>query len=354
MTNVDNVLSRKRHNGKRKMIGQKSHGELNRGGWTEGKLGHRGRAGAAGTVLTFVFFFLYAVSVQAEPATLRSPDATVYEQTSEGSNAVGNLVEGGFFEYLGDVTAEDGSVWHQITTAGGVSGYIRGDREIEIGTAEPAPEGQEGQEAPAGEGGNGEPAVNPPEGEGEPAPAEEGANPGEGAGAAAGEEPHENDRGNVPAPGNNNGEDTREEPGEEEAPEGEETSGDDAEGLPEDEDAVPVFNMQNNQTKKYVVDNSQKIKERESFTEVDIGTKASKSRGLRIDKALIAGIAVVLLCGGMIQVCWTRMKRMRKGVCEGSISVPDGNRNRTHRKAERKKHNQKKKSTKIIQGKKRI
>ena len=353
MTNVDNVISRKRHNGKREMIGQKSHGELNRGGYSKKTVGFWGAVGIVCTVLVIASTGPFLLLVQAEPATLRSPDATVYEQASEGSNAVGNLVEGGSFEYLGDVTAEDGSVWHQVTTAGGVSGYIRGDREIEIGTAEPAPEGQEGQEAPAGEGGNGEPAANPPEGGGEIAPAEEGANPGGEAGAAAREEPRENDRENETPPGNDNRGD-REEPGEEESPEDGETPEDDAEGLPEDEDAVPVFNMQNNQTKKYVVDNAQKIKERESFTEVDVGTKASKSRGLGIDKALIAGIAVILFCGGMIQVCWKKMKRMREGASEGSISVPDGNRNRTHRKAERKKHNQKKKSTKIIQGKKRI
>ena len=335
------------------MIGQKSQGKLNRGGYLRKTVGFWSAVGIVCSVLVIASTGPFLLLVKAEPATLRSPDAIVYEQTSEESNAVGNLVEGGSFDYIGDVTAEDGSVWHQITTAGGVSGYIRGDREIEMGAVEPAPEGQEGQAPPAGEEGNGEPAVNPPEGGGEPAPAEEGANPGEGAGAAAGEEPSENDRGNETPPENDN-RGGREEPGEEEASEDGETPEDDAEGLPEDEDAVPVFNMQNNQTKKYVVDNAQKIKERESFTEVDAGTKTSKSRGLRIDKALIAGIAVILFCGGMIQVCWTRMKRMRKGVCEGSISVPDGNRNRTHRKAERKKHNQKKKSTKIIQGKKRI
>lgn len=325
---------------------RKSYEKLNKGGVLK-KAGGFWIAAAIGcAALMIACAEPFLLSAQAEPATLRSPDATVYEQTSEGSNAVGNLVEGGSFDYIGDVTAEDGSVWHQITTAGGVSGYIRGDREIDMGTEEPV---SEGQEAPAGEGGNGDPVTNPPEG-GEATPAEEGVNPGEEAGAAAGEEPRENDRGNVSVPSNDN----REEPGEEEAPQEEETPEGDAEGTPEDEGAVPVFHMQNNQTKKYIVDNSQKIKERGSFAEIDVGIEASKSRGLRIDKALIAGIAVVLLCGGMIQICWTKMKRMRKGAGEGSISIPDGNKNRTHRKAERKKHSQKKKSTKIIQGKKRI
>ena len=345
MENVDNVLSRKRHNGKRKMIGQKSHRELNRGGCAETESGIWNVVGIGCAAFIMVFTEPFLLSVQAEPATLRSPDATVYEQTSEGSNAVGNLVEGGSFEYIGDVTAEDGSVWHQVTTAGGVSGYIRGDREIEMGTGEPAPEGQEGQEAPSGEGDNGEPAVNPPEG-GEAAPAEEG-RPEEstaGLGESAGGAQEEAGRGTPESNGDGN----------EEAPEGEESPEDGVEGAPEDEDAVPVFHMQNSKTKKYVVNNSQKIKERGSSTEMDVSTEASKSNGLRIDKALIVGIAVVLLCGGMIQICWTRMKRMRKGVSEGSISVSDGNRNRTHRKAERKKHSQKKKSTKIIQGKKRI
>ena len=351
MTNVGKCKWQRR-NGKRKMTGQKSHKKQNRGGYSRKTGGFWSAVGIVCTVVVIASTGPFLLLVQAEPATLRSPDATIYEQTNEGSNPVGNLVEGGSFDYIGDVTAEDGSVWHQITTAGGVNGYIRGDREIEIGTAEPAPEGQEGQEAPAGEGGNGEPAANPPEGGGEIAPAEEGANPGEGAGAV-GEEPRGNGGGNVSASGNDNRGD-REEPGEEESPEEGEIPEDDAEGAPEDEDAVPVFNMRNNQTKKYVVDNAQKIKERGSLAEIDVGTEVGKGNRIRIDKALTAGIAVVLLCGGIIQVCWTRMKRMRKGVSEGSISVSDGNRNRTHRKAERKKHSQKKKSTKIIQGKKRI
>lgn len=330
------------HNGKRKMTGQKPHGKLNRGVWPERALGFWRAAGIGCAVLMIASTEPFLLSAQAEPASLKSAEATVYEQASEGSNPIGNLVEGGSFDYLGDVTAEDGSVWHQITTAGGASGYIRGDREIEIGATEAAPQGQEGEAPPAGEGGNGEPVENAPE-----ADTQEGAEPGEG---TREEEPGENGRENGEMPANDNRED-RGEAGEEE---GEEAPEEDGEGIPEDEDAVPVFSMQNNQAKKYVVDNSQKIKERGSFAEIDVGIEAGKSRGLRIDKALIAGIAVVVLCGGMIQICWTKMKRMRKGAGEGSISIPDGNKNRTHRKAERKKHSQKKKSTKIIQGKKRI
>ena len=117
MTNVDHVLSRKRHNGIRKMIGQKSHGELNRGGYLRKTGGFWSAVGIVCTVLVIASTGPFLLLVQAEPATLRSPDATVYEQTNEGSNAVGNLVEGGSFDYIGDVTAEDGSVWHQITTS---------------------------------------------------------------------------------------------------------------------------------------------------------------------------------------------------------------------------------------------
>ncbi len=316
------------------MMRRRSYKKQNRGGHPEKRFGLWDMAGIGCMALILASAEPFLLSAQAEPATLKSPDATVYEQPGEGSNPVGNLVEGGSFEYTGDVTAEDGSVWHQITTAGGVNGYIRGDREIEMGAAqEPVPEDQ----VPvAGEDGTGEPpADNPPEGneEGEGNPAQET--------GGENEVPPEND--NSEEPGEESLEEVQEE---EESPE------DGTEG--DLEEAVPVLNMRNNQAKKYVVDTSQKVKERGSLTEIKVGVEAGKSTGARIDKTLAASIMVVLLCGGMIHICWMQMKRMRKGTSEGSISVADGSRNRSHRKAERKKHSQKRKSSKIVQGKKRI
>ena len=62
----------------------------------------------------------FALVADAAPATLKSEDAAIYEQADESSNPVGNLVQGSSFEYLGDVTAEDGTVWHQGSTADGM------------------------------------------------------------------------------------------------------------------------------------------------------------------------------------------------------------------------------------------
>ncbi len=277
---------------------------------------------------------LFTLSVKAEPAALRSPDATVYEQTSEESSPVGNLVEGGSFEYIGDVTAEDGSVWRQITTANGITGYIKGDREIETGMAqEPALDGQEAQEPPAGEGDNGQPTENSRD-EG----AQTAQNPGEVPDQTAGE-PVE-DGGEEEAPEETDEEDT--DPPQE-AEGGEEASRDDS--------VIPVFHMQNNQTKKYVTDTSQKIKERVSAAGTDADIKDMAGRKGGIDLALTVAVVMAFLCSGTIYICWRRMKRLKGGSIEAEGI--DGNRNRARRKAERKKHSQKRKSTKIIQGKKR-
>lgn len=306
-------------------------------------------AGMAGMALIVALILEgpFTMSVKAEPATLRSPDATVYEQAGEGSNAVGNLVEGGTFEYIGDVTAEDGSVWHQVQTASGITGYIKGDKEIETGRE--VPDGN--QAAPEGEGGNGGETGQPPEtdpavggeAEGNPAGEEAAPDPGEGT-DTDGEEPE----------GETEEEEDVEE-GEEAGQDGDEGAleGDAGEDLGED-GAVPVFHMQNNQAKKYVVERSQKVKERGSYVQTGIDTESINGKRGGADLALIVGIAVVLLCSEVIHICWKRIKRMRKGSSGAGSSSLEGNRAKPHRKAERKRHSQKKKSTRIIQGKKRI
>lgn len=88
--------------------------------------------------------------VKAESAALKSPSAVVYEMPDEQSSPVGNLVKDSPFEYAGDVTAEDGSTWHQVVTAGGVSGYILGETELEV-NPEAEPESSGRQEVPIGE-----------------------------------------------------------------------------------------------------------------------------------------------------------------------------------------------------------
>ena len=94
------------------------------------------------------------LSVTAAPAVLDSPSAVVYEQMSEKSTPLGNLIQYGSFEYLGDVTAEDGSVWHAVRTQTGTSGYIRGDLAVSV---------QEGREEPEGGSGTTAPQENPAE-----------------------------------------------------------------------------------------------------------------------------------------------------------------------------------------------
>lgn len=138
---------------------------------------------------------------------------------------------------------------------------------------------------------------------------------------------------------------------EEEVPE--ESDEEDTELLEEEEDdsVIPVFHMQNNQTKKYVADTAQKIKEREDTAELNADIKDMVGRKDGIDLALTAAVAMTFLCGGTIYICRRRMKRLKGGSIEAEGI--DGNRNRARRKAERKKHSQKRKSTKIIQGKKR-
>lgn len=219
----------------------------------------------------------FTLSVQAAPATLVSLDATIYEQADEGSSPVGNLVEGSTFEYIGDVTAADGSVWHQITTTGGVNGYIRGDREIEAGTEEPAPEGQGEPEAA--------PEDNP-----------DGSNP-------DGNDPDGNDPDR---------------------------------SSPEENNPLQAADMQNNQQKKYVLDPSEKIKvkDRESFMALDTDVLSEKSTRAGIDKTLYVSMAVVLFCVVMVHICLKRMRTLKHGAKSGEIL--NAGRGKTHKKQKRK------------------
>ena len=296
---------------------QRVENKLNRRNREE-VIGGGGIAGMVCIALIIVFTNLFVMPVQAEPATLKSQEATVYEQSNEESAPVGNLVEGGSFEYMGDVTAEDGSIWHQITMAGGITGYIRGDREIETGiqTQDPVPKEQE---APAEEDNNGEAVDNSPEED-----TQEGQVPLEDGGE---EEPVQSDDG-----------------------EDDETASEDGEEALNEDETVPVINMQNNQTKKYLVDSSKKIRDREHLADTEMNVKVGTDRRTRVDIALIVSIAVMLFCGGMIYICWTRMMRLKKG----SGEAEEVNRNKTHRRIDRKRHNQKRKSTKVIQRKKRV
>lgn len=110
----------------------------------------KGLLHALGAVL---FLGGYALTAEAAPAVLNAESAVVYEQTSETSAPLGNLVQGGSFEYLGDVTAEDGSVWHAVTIQGGAAGYIRGDAAIEQKNTEEQQADPPAQEVQTGEAG---------------------------------------------------------------------------------------------------------------------------------------------------------------------------------------------------------
>lgn len=92
-------------------------------------------------VLACTLFWTGEMTALAEPASLESESAVIYEQMSTESNVVGNLVRGSSFELSGSMTAEDGSTWYSVS-AFGIQGYIRGDAEFREGTdhGEDAPE----------------------------------------------------------------------------------------------------------------------------------------------------------------------------------------------------------------------
>ena len=238
----------------------------------------------------------FTLYVKAEPAILTSPDAAVYEQADEDSSPVGNLVEGSVFEYLGDVTAQDGSVWHQIQTAGGTAGYIRGDKEIEK-------EQEEDIE------GTGQPTAK--------APAEDG-------------------EGNEDRETTGNGETADEAEGEE---------ADEAEdGINKDYEPISNEPVQNNRSKKYSLNAAAKIKERENGREIDTGAESAKRKNTGVDLTLMIGMAVIFFCSGTMYLCVCRIKTL-KGKA-GAQEAPDEGRSRTLKKAERKKSSSHKRKTK--------
>lgn len=268
------------------------------------------------------FFTLPAL---AAPASLTSPDATVYEQTSEESNPLGSLVEGSLFEYIDDITAEDGSVWHQVITAGGVSGYIRGDREMEIIEGETV---RENQEVPAAEDGDDNESV--PE---EQSESMLGTDSGEAA-----------DRGDTEAGG---GEDVENREGADR----EDAEGDAGEGT-DDSVAVTVMNMQNNQAKSYRLDTSEKIKQRRVLTEADSHIKETETtkRTSKTDTALLLGIAVIICCGIVVYLFWGRMKHLKPGKEEEGLRRE--NKNRVHKKNDKKNTARKRRAGDSLQGRK--
>lgn len=79
------------------------------------------------------------MTVYAEPVSLESDNAVIYEQANEESSAVGNLVRGSNFELLESVTLEDGSTWYHVSALG-IQGYMKGDVSIGAGTAVTEPE----------------------------------------------------------------------------------------------------------------------------------------------------------------------------------------------------------------------
>lgn len=255
----------------------------------------------------------FLLAAKAAPAVLVSPDATVYEQADEGSNAVGNLVEGSSFEYIGDVTAEDGSTWRQITTASGAAGYIKGDREIEVGEEGASPEGRQ---APVGEDGlTAEAEAGSEEGgAGEEASSEEGA-----------AEEDEN----------------RREEGEPQA---------DGDGLetPEDNDSDDLImadsgSRQNNRIKTYSLDTSGRIKENLSaLSDGDTVKAQSRQAAGRIDLTLLLSTAVVLLGAITVSFFGRKMKRLRPGT--GDLEATKEGRNKTDRKNEKKTGNRKRRT----------
>lgn len=228
-------------------LNQESSSAKSQGGW---RVISKVTAVCAAAVCVCVSGF--PLIVQAAPATLNSPEAAVYEQADEGSRTVGNLVEGSTFEYMGDVTAEDGNVWHQITTAGGTVGYIRGDREIETGEAE---QSQEEEQTAAEQ----SPEVEQSQEEEQ----------------TAGEQSSHTEDNGGPAPVENVPEEGTEEP---------ENAGT-ADGMEE----RPL----NNQPKKYVLTDSAKIKERESLTKIDSGGGRMESKRTGADITLFFGAALI-------------------------------------------------------------
>lgn len=284
------------------------------------KINKAGMAAAA-ILMCMVSFTMF---VEAAPATLRSSDATIYDQTNEGSNAIGNLVEGSNFEYVGDVTAEDGSIWHQITTSSGATGYIRGDREIEIGEEEPVTEGQGEENVPKGE----------------PGAEEQNESTGEGGDRASAENEPEEGEERVPEQADGNGEEGA----------NEDTSDEDNQASEEEQEedgAVEALghSMENNRSKSYSLELTERVKERDNLalvTDENVVSAKSVNKADKLDKTVILGIAIMLFCGITVYFLERRVKYLilemggQKTACES--------RNRVHKKNDRKNGNRKRRA----------
>ncbi len=280
------------------------------------------------------------IVVLAAPASLESPSAVVYEQASEGSNAVGNLIQDSTFDYLGDITAEDGSNWHMVTMANGVSGYIRGDLVLspvengEAGTGAGAEGGEAGTDPQAGNGETGADAGAENGEAGVDAGAEQGA-AGAGGAEAAGEEPTEDEN----------------------------TADEDADGEQEGEEDTlagnitpPIYGAENNHQKTYATGAlGSKIKRVESVQEPEEVSESPVHTDFfaRLDKTLIfSGIA--LLCSFLVgSVFLKKLKKeymqpgeSRENISEGSARRYDKKSVRRKRKSRRKKNKRKKQQVK--------
>lgn len=214
---------------------------------------------------------VFSLSVWAASATLESESAVIYEKPDEESTPTGNLVRGSAFEYLGDITAEDGSVWRQITIAGGIAGYIRGN--IAIEGAQEASEVREVQEAFA---------------EGDALPDE--ADMREEESEAAGE-------------------------AEEDGGQEDENFGKAGEKEKENgEEIIAAGKIENNRTKNYATGLSGKIKVKDGIAkdaERKIPEEEKVTAGLKIDITLFSGMGIVIACTIIIYILWIKIKRLR-------------------------------------------
>lgn len=228
------------------------------------KLKSRENAGIVFWVLVVMaVIFSRPIEVEAVPATLDSDTAVIYEQPAENSSNVGSLVRDNAFEYVGDITAEDGSVWHEVITVNGISGYIKADIQMNM-TEEPE---AEAPEESAGGNETTEPAAEEETSE-ETDPEEE-------------EDPEE--------------EDPEEEPEEVEEQEGEDESG--------EADAAPTSRIQNNRDKTYFSDGlGKRIKEQEYKIKNADGEETEAVEDSRntvilrkVDKSLVFAIFIFLI-----------------------------------------------------------
>lgn len=281
-----------------------------------------------------------SIIVLAAPASLESSSAVVYEQASEGSNAVGNLIQDSTFDYLGDETAEDGSVWHRIVMANGVSGYIRGDMVLspvetgETGTGTGAENEGTGTGAENGETGadmGAEGAGAEPGGEAEGA----GAETGEEGAEAAGAEPAEDETA-----------------AQEDADDGQTGEGD---ALPGN-GTQPVYQAENNRQKTYASGTAgTKIKQTESMSEPEEISEVSADTGFfsRLDRSLIFS-GLVLLCSFLAgRFFWKKLKgecgepgESRGNILKGITHRHDKKSMRRKRKNRRRKNKKKKQQAK--------